>query len=122
MQFELTNPPPPSMDSVGLLQVIHVLHNILRVLRSSTLFRRGGGWGKLLVKAVFMSVYLRLTANSIQKHVKRGGVPKNFGQDCSFYHVHCVSKRGKVGIKVTWTKILDFSTVNLEPEENIHCS
>ena len=55
-----------------------------------------------------MSVYLRLAANSILKHVKRGGVQKHFGQDCSFYHVHCVSKRGKVRIKVTWTKIFDF--------------
>ena len=43
---------------------------------------RGGGWGKNLVKAVFMSVYRRLAANPIQNHVKkRGGVPKPFRQD-----------------------------------------
>ena len=39
---------------------------------------------------------------------KRVGFPKPFGQDCSFYHVHCVSKRGKVRIKVIWTKTFDF--------------
>ena len=39
---------------------------------------------------------------------KRVGVPKPFGQDSSFYHVHCVSKRAKVRIKVTWTKTFDF--------------
>ena len=38
----------------------------------------GGGF----VKAMFMSVYCRLAASSIQKHVKRG-VPKPFNQDCS---------------------------------------
>ena len=93
------------MDSIGLLQVKHVLR-ILHELRSSTLFR--GGVGELLVTAVFMSVYLRLVANSIKKYMKRGGVPKHFGQDCSFYHVHCVTERGKVRIKVTKTKKFDF--------------
>ena len=29
-----------------------------------------------------MSVYRRLAANSIRNQVKRGGVPKPFGQDC----------------------------------------
>ena len=57
------------MDSVGLLQVKRLL-DILHMLRSSTLFVGGGGG--ILVKAVFMSVYLRLAANSIQKHVKKG--------------------------------------------------
>ena len=41
---------------------------------------RGGGVGgeKNLVKAVFMSVYCRLAANSIQEHVKKGRCPKTF--------------------------------------------
>ena len=34
------------------------------------------GVGENLVKAVFMSVYCRLTANSIQKNVKKGRCPK----------------------------------------------
>ena len=42
----------------------------------------GGGWGKNLVKAVFKSVYCRLAASSIQKHVKKGRCPKPFGHDC----------------------------------------
>ena len=33
--------------------------------RTSTLFEGGGGGGENLVKAVFMSVYCRLAANSI---------------------------------------------------------
>ena len=37
--------------------------------------------GENQVKAAFMSVYCLLASNSIQKHVKRGGVPKPFGQD-----------------------------------------
>ena len=41
-----------------------------------------GGWGKNLVKAVFMSVYRKLAANSIQNQVKKGRCPKPFGQDC----------------------------------------
>ena len=43
----------------------------------------GEGWGRILVKAVFISVYYRLAANSIQKQVKRGSVPKHFGQEGS---------------------------------------
>ena len=39
---------------------------------------RGVGWRKNLVKAVFMSVYCRLAANSIQRHVKKGKCPKPF--------------------------------------------
>ena len=38
--------------------------------------------GENLVKAVFMSVYRRLAANSIRNQVKRGGIPKPFGQGC----------------------------------------
>ena len=41
-----------------------------------------GGWGKNLVKAVFMSVYRKLAANSIQNQVKKERCPKPFGQDC----------------------------------------
>ena len=41
-------------------------------------FVRGRGGGEILVKAVFTSVYLRLAANSIQKHVKKGRCPKTF--------------------------------------------
>jgi len=37
-----------------------------------------GRWGKNLVKALFKSVYCKLTANSIQKHVKKGRCPKTF--------------------------------------------
>ena len=36
-----------------------------------------GGWGKNLVKAVFMSVYCRLAANSIQKPSEKGEVSQN---------------------------------------------
>ena len=38
--------------------------------------------GENLVKVVFMIVYRRIAVNSIEKHLKRGGVPKPFGQDC----------------------------------------
>ena len=41
-----------------------------------------GGGGRNLVKAVFMCEwYCPLAANSIQQHVKRGSVPKPFGQE-----------------------------------------
>ena len=36
----------------------------------------GGVVEKILYKAMFMSVFCRLAANSIQKHMKRGGIPK----------------------------------------------
>ena len=55
---------------------------VLHWLWTSTLFG-GEGWGRILVKAVFISVYYRLAANSIQKQVKRASVPKYFGQECS---------------------------------------
>ena len=42
------------------------------------LFGGGGGWGRNLVKAVFMSVHRRLAANSIQNQVKKGRCPKTF--------------------------------------------
>ena len=38
----------------------------------------GGGGGGNLVEAVFMSVYRRLAANSIQNQVKEGRCPKPF--------------------------------------------
>ena len=44
----------------------------------------GGGGEKNLVKAVFMSVYRRLAANSIQNQVKKRRCPKHFGQDCRY--------------------------------------
>ena len=69
MQFKLT--PPPSRGQYWL--VTYLAH--VKVLN----FVRGGGG--FLVKAMFMTVYVRLAA---------------------------VSKRGKVRIKVTWTKIFDF--------------
>ena len=37
----------------------------------------GGGWGKNLVKAVFMCVYRRLAANSIHKASEKGEVSQN---------------------------------------------
>ena len=69
------NPLPP--EQCWVLQVKHLSH-FLQTLMTSTMFRGGGGF----VKAMFMSVYCRLAASSIQKHVKRG-VPKPFNQDCS---------------------------------------
>ena len=77
MQFKLT-PPPPSHGQYWLVtsqtRFTYLAH--VKVLN----FVRGGGGG-FLVKAMFMTVYVRLAA---------------------------VSKRGKVRIKVTWTKIFDF--------------
>ena len=53
-----------------MLQVKHLLH-VLQTLKTSTLFRRGGGGGGGdLVKAVFMSVYCGLAANSIKTREK----------------------------------------------------
>ena len=40
--------------------------------------RGGEGEGRNLVKAVFMSVYRRLAANSIEKQVKKGWCPESF--------------------------------------------
>ena len=71
-------PPSPPPQQCWVLQVKHLLH-ILYTLWTSTLFRRVG---KNLVKAVFMSVYRKLAANSIQNQVKKGRCPKPFGQDC----------------------------------------
>ena len=68
--------PPPPPEQCWVLQVKHLLH-ILYTLWTSTLFR-GGGVGENLVKAVFMSVYRRLAANSIQNQVKKGRCPKTF--------------------------------------------
>ena len=63
--IKVDSPPPP--EQCWLLQVKH--------LRTSTLFRRVG---KSLVRAVFMSVYCRLAANSIQNQAKKGRCPKTF--------------------------------------------
>ena len=54
-----------------------VLH-ILYTFRTSTLFRGRGVGEKNLVKAVFMSVYRGLAANSIQNQMKKGSCPKTF--------------------------------------------
>ena len=53
----------------------------LATIKDLNVVQRGGGgvgWRKNLVKAVVMSVYCRLAANSIQKHVKKGKCPKPF--------------------------------------------
>ena len=70
--------PPPPLNSVGCYK-----SNTFYI--SCTLYGPQlclGGWGKNLVKAVFMSVYRKLAANSIQNKVKKGRCPKPFGQDC----------------------------------------
>ena len=70
--------PPPPLNSVGCYK-----SNTFYI--SCTLYGPQlclGGWGKNLVKAVFMSVYRKLAANSIQNQVKKGRCPKPFGQDC----------------------------------------
>ena len=63
MQFILTLFPP---EQCWVLQVKHVLH-ISHTLRTSTLFRWGGG-----------KMWLKNVANSIEKHVKKGRCPKTF--------------------------------------------
>ena len=66
--------PPPPLNSVGCYK-----SNTFYI--SCTLYGPQlclGGWGKNLVKAVFMSVYRRLAANSIQNQVKKGRCPKTF--------------------------------------------
>ena len=70
--------PPPPLNSVGCYK-----SNTFYI--SCTLYGPQlclGGWGKNLVKAVFMSVYRKLAANSIQNQVTKGRCPKPFGQDC----------------------------------------
>ena len=71
--------PPPPLNSVGCYK-----SNTFYI--SCTLYGPQlclGGWGKNLVKAVFMSVYRKcVAANSIQNQVKKGRCPKPFGQDC----------------------------------------
>ena len=70
--------PPPPLNSVGCYK-----SNTFYI--SCTLYGPQlclGGWGKNLVKAVFMSVYRKLAANSIQNQVKKWRCPKPFGQDC----------------------------------------
>ena len=61
--------PPPPLNSVGCYK-----SNTFYI--SCTLYGPQlclGGWGKNLVKAVFMSGYRRIAANSIQNQVKKGG-------------------------------------------------
>ena len=70
--------PPPPLNSVGCYK-----SNTFYI--SCTLYGPQlclGGWGKNLVKAVFMSVYRKLAANSIQNQVNKGRCPKPFDQDC----------------------------------------
>ena len=60
------DPPPPPLNSVGCYK-----SNTFYI--SCTLYGPQlclGGWGKNLVKAVFMSVYRKLAANSIQYKTK----------------------------------------------------
>ena len=75
MQFN-SPPLPTPLVSVGCLQVNHLLP-ILHRLRTPTLLG-GGAVGVNPVKAVFLSVYCRLAANSIQKHLKKGKSPRKF--------------------------------------------
>ena len=71
MQFKLT-PYPWTVLAVTSQTLVTYLAHI------KDLNFVGGGGGNL-VKPVFMSVYCKLAANSIQKHVKRGrGDPKTF--------------------------------------------
>lgn len=78
---------PFPLEQCWVLQAKHLLQDLN--------FVGGGGWGlgENLVKAVFISVYCRLTANSIQKTRKKGRYPKTqpFGQDCRCWKwwVHC---------------------------------
>ena len=77
MQFN-SPPLPTPLVSVGCLQVNHLLP-ILHRLRTPTLFGGAGGAVRINpVKAVFLSVYCRLAANSIQKYVKKGRSPRKF--------------------------------------------
>ena len=68
--------PRPPLNSVGCYKSNTFYIFFLHTLRTSTLFRWGGG--KTVVKAVFMSVYRRLAINSIEKHLKKGRCPKTF--------------------------------------------
>ena len=76
--IQVDHPTPPPLNSVGCYK-----SNTFYI--SFTLYGPQlclGGWGKNLVKAVFMSVYRKLAASSIQNQVKKGRCPKPFGQDC----------------------------------------
>ena len=76
MQFN-SPPLPTPLVSVGCLQVNYLLPTLHR-LRTPTLFKGGSAVGINPVKAVFSSVYCRLAATSIQKHVKKGRSPRKF--------------------------------------------
>ena len=69
MQFKLTPYPWIVLGVTSQTLVTYLAH-----IKDLNFFGVGGGlgWGKNLVKPVFMSVYCKLAANSIQKHVKRG--------------------------------------------------
>ena len=78
MQFKLTPYPWTVLAVTSQTLVTYLAH----IKDLNFVGGGGGGWGKNLVKPVFMSVYCKLAANSIQKHVKRGrggGIPKPFG-------------------------------------------
>ena len=68
--------PPPRLHGQGQCWLVASQTPFTYLAHVKVLnFVRGGGGvggGVILVKSVFMSVYLRLAANSIQKHVKKG--------------------------------------------------
>ena len=72
--------PLSPLGQCWVLQVKHLSHYPAHVKDLNFVLCSGGGWGveNNLVKAVFMSVYHRLAANSIQKHVKKVRCPKTF--------------------------------------------
>lgn len=47
-------------------------------------------------KAVLMSLYRRLAADSVHKHEKKGRVPKPVGHDCSFFFLTSYFERHNV--------------------------
>ena len=73
--------PPPPLNSVGCYK--SNTFYISCTLYGPQLCLGVGEWGENPVKAMLMSVYRRLAAISIQNQVKKGDVPKPFGQDCS---------------------------------------
>ena len=76
MYFKL--PPPPHPRTVLGVTSQTPFTYLVTVMDHCSGGRGGGGGEKNLVKAVFMSVYCRLAANSIQEHVKKGRCPKTF--------------------------------------------
>ena len=68
--------PPPPLNSVGCYK--SNTFYISCTLYGPQLCLGVGEWGKNPVKAMLMSVYRRLAANSIQNQVKKGRCPKTF--------------------------------------------